>query len=98
MERIADFIVKNISIKLNEHIYESVMQCGMDMHMELDEMCNVLFSIIDRTKIVDFKLYPENLGRQRKIIISFKFQCRTCEIGEHYGSQRDYFWVTILPV
>ena len=98
MERIAEFILQNVSTRLNERICESVMQCGVEMNMELDEMCNELFLVIDRSKIEKLMLFPENHGMQRKTIISFKFQGRTCEIGEHYGTQRDYFRVILLPV
>lgn len=98
MDNIAHFILENVSTKLDEIVEESFMQCGMEMDMAFDDMCNVLFSIIDRSKMEELELLRENYQMQRATIISFKYQGRTCEIGEHYGSQRDYFWVTILPV
>ena len=98
MDRIGEFILQNASLNLNEEISESEMQDGIEMDMRFNDMCNVLFNVIDRTKLVELKLMPENHGYQRATIISFEFQGRKCEIGEYYGSQRDYFWVTIHPI
>jgi hypothetical protein len=43
----------------------------------------------------DVVIYPDNVGMQRATLISFNYEGRKCEIGEHFGSQRDYFWVRI---
>ena len=98
MESIAEFIVDNIDINTQEQFQHSVMQNGIEMNMELIEMCDELFKVIDRSEITDLTLYPENLGFQRKKIITFKWKGKKCEIGEHFCTQRDYFWVKISPV
>jgi hypothetical protein len=97
MDRIARFIVNNIEVNTNEKIGESVMQNGSEMGMSLEDMCDELLETIDIDSITEFTLYPENHFMQRKKVISFKWHGKTCEIGEHYGTQRDYFWVTIYP-
>jgi hypothetical protein len=97
MDEIAEFIVNNIEKEIDEdeELDESVMQCGAEMDMSLNDMRDELLKIIDINKITEFTLYPENHFMQRKTVISFKWHGKTCEIGEHYGTQRDYFWVTI---
>ena len=98
MQSIAEFIVNNIDIDTQEQLHHSVMQNGIEMDMELIEMRNELFKVIDINEITDITLYPENLGFQRKKVITFKWKGKKCEIGEHFGTQRDYFWVKISPV
>ena len=97
MDEIAEFIINNIGIDADEELNHSVMQCGSDMYMNLDDMRDELLKTIDVNKITEFTLYPENHYKQRETIISFKWFRKTCEIGEHYGTQRDYFYVTIKP-
>jgi len=84
MESIAEFIVNNIDINTQEQLQHSVMQNGIEMNMELIEMCDELFKVIDRSEITDLTLYPENLGFQRKKIITFKWKGKKCKIGEHF--------------
>jgi len=98
MERIGIFIIKNVSYNSNEKIHYSIMECGSEMGMDLNEMCVELYDILRISKITDFVVYPDNYGSQRKTIISFKYDGRKCEIGEHFGTQRDYLWVDMLPL
>jgi hypothetical protein len=100
MESIAEFIVNNINVDTQEQIQYSVMQNGIEMGMELIEIHNELFKVIDRSEITNLTLYPENLGFQRKKVITFEWKGKKCKIGEHFYfcTQRDYFWVKISPV
>ena len=98
MNTIAEFINNNIAIELNETINYSVMQCGAEMDMNVEEMCDELFSIIDYNDVSEFNIFYENQGKQRATLISFKYYEKKIEIGEHFGSQRDYFWVRISPI
>jgi len=98
MQSIAEFIVNNINVDTQEQLQYSVMQIGIEMGMELNEMRNELFKVIDRSEITELTLYPENLGFQFKEVITFEWKGKKCEIGEHSGTQRDYFWVKISPV
>ena len=98
MNTIAHFINNNISTDINEIINHSIMQCGAEMDMRVDEMCDELFSIVDIKDIKELDIFYDNEGMQRATLISFKYNERKCEIGEHFGSQRDYFWVKISPV
>jgi hypothetical protein len=96
MLSVANFIIN--TNKIDEPICESIIQNGVDISMEIDEMCDELFKVIDRSQITDLTLFPDNLGLQRKTVISFKIHGNLCEIGEHYGTQRDYFYVRISPI
>jgi hypothetical protein len=98
MESIGEFILNNIENNIEEPIHYNIMQNGIEIGMDLEEMYDCLFKVVDISKITDLTLYPDNLGYQRKKVISFAWQEKICEIGEHYGSQRDYFWVTISPI
>jgi hypothetical protein len=98
MDRIGQFIIDNIFEKPTEQIEESFMQNGDEMDMELQDMYDELFSVLNISKLVDVKILRENYGKQRMEVFTFTYEGRFCEIGEHYGSQRDYFWVTIYPV
>jgi hypothetical protein len=98
MDRIGIFIIKNVSYNSNEKIHYSIMECGSEMGMDLNEMCINLKNVIDITKITEFATYPDDYGSQRKTIISFKYSGRKCEIGEHFGTQRDYLWINILAI
>jgi hypothetical protein len=98
MDRIGRYIIENIFVKPTEYIHHSVMQNGVEIGMELDEMCSELFNVLEFSNLVDVKIYGDNIWKQRKTVISFFYEGRLCEIGEHYGSQRDYFYVRISPV
>lgn len=98
MNTIAHFINDNISIDVNDIINHSVMQCGAEMDMHVDAMCDELFKIVNIKDIKELYIFYKNVGIQRATLISFKYNERKCEIGEHFGSQRDYFWVKISPI
>ena len=97
MEPIGVFIIDNIADNSNQEIYHSVIQMGADMDMDLNDICKKLFATIEEAKITEVELFPDNVGIQRKNILSFKYEGRRCDIGEHFGTQRDYFWVRIFP-
>ena len=98
MERIGTFIANNVAKNSNEKIQYSTMECGREMDMEIEDMCYELYDVIRISKISELTVFPENYGTQRKTIISFKYDGRKCEIGELFGTQRDYFWVNMFPV
>ena len=98
MNEIGDFIINNDTVNVNQELRFSVMQCGVDMEMSLNDMCDELFEKVDIEMVSRLVLSPDNVGCQRKIIISFIYNGRKCDIGELLGSQRDYFWVTIHPI
>jgi len=97
MQYIGEFIIENAK-NLDKDITHSIMQNGVQIGMTLDEMCDELFETIDIYELEDIVLFPNNIGEQRKTIISFKYEGKICEIGEHFGTQRDYFWVRIYAV
>ena len=97
MQYIGEYIINN-SKNLEKDINHSIMQNGADMGMSLNEMCDELFETIDIGDLKDVVIFPDNFGMQRETIISFNYEGKKCEIGEHFGTQRDYFWVRISAV
>lgn len=98
MQNIGTFIINNANENLDQILHHSVMQFGGETDMCLTEMLEELFDTIDETCIDEFQTFQENVGMQRMTLISFKFEGRLCEIGEHFGTQRDYFWVRIYAL
>jgi hypothetical protein len=98
MQSIGEFILNNVDNEIQEPIHYNVMQNGIEMYMDFKDIYDSLFKVVDISKITTLTLYPDNIGIQRKTIISFIIQNKNCEIGEHYGTQRDYFWVKISPI
>ncbi len=98
MEYIANCITSSVDYNKDEQLTFQIMQNGAEMHMSIDEMYSTLTSIIDLNLIEGgISLHYDNLGSQRKTVISLVYCGRLCEIGEHYGTQRDYFFVKIQP-
>jgi len=98
MQSIAEFIVNNIDINHEKVLHHSVIQNGIEMDMGLNDMGCKLLKVINKNEISEFTLFPENLGIQRKKIITFKWRGKKCEIGEHFDTQRNYFSVKMSPV
>jgi hypothetical protein len=98
MQYIGEFIINNINHNLNQPLNHSIMQNGAEMGLSLNEMCDELFDMIDIGDIKDVVIFADNFGMQRKTLISFKYEGRKCEIGENFGTQRDYFWVRISAI
>ena len=95
MQSIGSYIVSNANKNIEQPVTHSVIQNGIEMDMNLPDMIDELFKIIDISQVSDFKSFPENLGIQRKQLISFKYKEKTYVIGEHFCTQRSYFWVKI---
>jgi hypothetical protein len=98
MDQIGIFILENIDKFTDDELQAGEIQNGIQIGMNLDEMCEILFNVIDVQKVVDLNLFENNLGISRKTIISFVYDGRKCEIAENFGSQRDYFCVKMFPV
>jgi|694.fasta_scaffold02886_14 hypothetical protein len=97
MQYIGEYIINNAKI-LEKDLSHSIMQNGGEMDMSLNDMCDELFETIDIEDLKDVVIFPDNVGTQRATLISFYYEGRKCEIGEHFGSQRDYFWVKIYAI
>ena len=98
MQYIGEFIINNSNDNLEQLLNHSIMQNGVEIGMSLNDMCDELFETIDINDVKDLVIFEENVGIQRETLISFKYNGRKCEIGEHFGTQRDYFWVRIYAV
>ena len=97
MQYIGEYIIDNAK-NLEKDLSHSIMQNGGEMDMSLNEMCDELFETIDIEDLENVVIFPYNVGKQRATLISFNYEGRKCEIGEHFGSQRDYFWVRIYAI
>jgi len=97
MQYIGEYIIDNAK-NLEKDLSHSIMQNGGEMDMSLNEMCDELFETIDIEDLENVVIFPYNVGTQRATLISFNYEGRKCEIGEHFGSQRDYFWVRIYAI
>ena len=93
MQNIGEFIINNANLNAERDLHFDIMQNGQEM--SLNDMCDELFETIDICDMKDLIIFADNVGIQRGTLFSFKYEGRKCEIGEHFGSQRDYFWVRI---
>jgi len=98
MQYIGEFIINNAKKDLYQDLSYNKMQNGCESDMSLNEMCDELFDTIDVCDVEELIIFASNVGIQRKTLISFKYEGRKCEIGEHFGTQRDYFWVRVYAI
>jgi len=91
MEDIGCFIIDNVSNNLE-------VECSVEQtnsKMNLDDICEGLFEILDEDKTTEFNVGNNLDGSQIYTLIYLKYDGRRCEIGEHFGEEKDYFWVRI---
>ena len=98
MQDIGSFIIENANKNLKHSLHISVIQIGEEIGMSLDEMCDELFDTIDIYNVDKLIIFAKNVGIQRSTLISFEMEGIKCEIGEHFDTQRDYFWVRMSPI
>lgn len=97
MEYICEHIKKLRRPYNMDNLNYEVMEQGYEMDMNINDMRKILNKKIGKT-IKNVKVYPDNWCMQRATLISFKYKNLYCEIGEHFGTQRDYLWVKIIPI
>ena len=97
MQYIGEYIINNTKNLTKDHTH-SIMRNGAEIDMSLNDMCDELFETIKICELKNVVIYSNNVGMQRATLISFNYEGRKCEIGEHFGSQRDYFWVRIYAM
>ena len=61
MDQIGIFILDNINEFKEDELQAGELQNGIQIGMNLDEMCKILFNVIDIQKVVDLKLFNNNL-------------------------------------
>lgn len=98
MDQIGIFILDNINEFKEDELQAGEIQNGIQIGMNLDEMCKILFNVIDIQKVVDLKLFNNNLRISDKTIISFVYNGRKCKISENFDYQCYYFCIKILPI
>jgi hypothetical protein len=96
MEEIASFVINNVSNNFGNEIQHYVEQTRTDMN--LDDICEGLFEVLDEYKTKEFAVSNNSLGEQIYTLISFNYEGRKCEFGEHFTEDKDYFWVKIYAV
>ena len=96
MEQIALIIYDNITKQTSQTLHYSVSQTTSQMLIEA--MRDELFWTMDMSKVSDLVINASEMGKPNATLISFKYDGRRCEVGEHYDKIRDYFWVKMLPV
>lgn len=97
MEYICDYI-KHLRKPYNvEDLNFSIMEQGYEMNMTISELRRILNKKIGKS-IRNVKVFPENWCVQRETIISFRYKNLHCEICEHFGTQRDYLCVKMIPL
>jgi hypothetical protein len=95
MEDLCDFVIENINL------------CK-DIKVVGEELSDKEFADIDRCITIitehlqidkkDIEVIEDNILNQKEIIITFKFNGRTCEFYEITGVNRDYLGVRLMPV
>jgi len=96
MEEIASFVLNNVSINLENEVQHYVEQTRSNMN--LDDICERLFDVLDDYEAKEFTLTNDSMGAQSYTLISFNYEGRKCEIGEYFGEDKDYFWVKIYAI
>ena len=79
MERLCLFINNN---KHYNNTLTHIVRQNQNEITNLDDMRSTMFRILDISKITDLVMYPANFGIDERIIISFKFEGRSCEVKE----------------
>ena len=97
MEVICDYIKQLRKSYTKETLNFQVMECGAEMDMSINDMRRILNKKIGKS-IRKVKVFNENLGVHRQVLISFKYKNLMCEILEHFDTQRDYLCVRITPI
>ena len=98
MEEICEFIIANENA--TEYTCLSVPQLLTEDYSNdiIDGIYTDLYQYLEKSKIKDIERIDNNIGIQRAIIVSFKYENIQCYIREHFDSQRNYWQVSIFPI
>ena len=97
MEVICDYIKQLRKPYTKEMLSFQVMEIGAEMDMSINDMRRILNKKIGKS-IREVKVFKENVGMQRQVLISFRYKNLKCEILEHFDTQRDFLCVRITPL
>ena len=95
MKDLCDYILANVDSRIDEKI--SMHRFNYDEFYNLEDCVSCISQCLDIEKSA-IDVNKENLFIQRKTVISLKYKNRICEFYEHYGPQRDYLGVELMPV
>jgi hypothetical protein len=84
-----DYVYILDNVKINKSFEYIVEEYYDDIFMDLNDMKVKMFEILDKTKITDLDMFPENLGVNNELIFSFKYEGRECEVKELIGDGQD---------
>jgi hypothetical protein len=98
MDEICEFIIANENA--TEYNGLSVPQLLTEDYTNdiIDGIYTDLYQYLEKSKIKDIERIDNNIGIQRAIIVSFKYENIQCYIREHFDSQRNYWQVSIFPI
>jgi len=98
MDEICEFIIENKNA--TEYSGLSVPQLLTEDYSKdiIDGIYTDLYQYLEKSKIKDIERIDNNIGIQRAIIVSFKYENVQCYIREYFNSQRDYWQVSVFPI
>ena len=70
------------NVKINKSFEYIVEEYYDDIFMDLNDMKVKMFEILDNNKITNLIMFPTNLGVNNKLIVSFNYEGRECEVKE----------------
>ena len=95
MKDLCEYILVNADYDIDEKV--SMQRFSYDELCDLDDCVSCISQCLDiEESAIDVN--KDNLFMQRKTVISFTYKNRLCEFYEHYGTQRDYICVRMMPV
>lgn len=95
MNYLCDYIINNVDVDVDKTIYYDIFT--FDEFCDLDNSANIISYYLDIDKN-EITINKDNLFMQRATVFSCKYKNRQCEFYEHYGTQRDYTVVRMLPI
>lgn len=95
MYDICEFIFNNVDVNL----YDKLSYKIIDLYQYEADICNAIIrDIFKYIEVDDIKFYKDNVNINRKIIVSFKYKGRKCNIYEHFDTQIDYMCLNMEPM
>jgi len=88
------------NVKINKSFEYIVEEYYDDIFMDLNDMKVKMFEILDNNKITNLIMFPTNLGVNNKLIVSFNYEGRECEVKEliHEGSDELCLFMSAIKV
>lgn len=87
------------SVKCDDIIEYTTESYGKDARMIPDDYIELIKYWTGRHyhKFIDLQTYPDNWGCHNKVIVSFIFKHRYCELSEMVDNSKSYMTIRIHP-